>query len=223
MFSWMMDYTTLIVVAFLLQLQGPACLYAVVCAVVVLNSGQRFIKVMPCLMEVFHKCSARIKVLNLESLEAGPGCQEFKMMFEARMEASFGKKCPPRAILQSVRHTLGSFGNGTHFENCGSFAQHAAEHSHAAWEELMQLCNQPGAQAEDKSEACKAILKEHFRLGPFSAMMCCRYLSLFCGQCVYPRERRDLFQFSKMGLGLMANMSVAEARLLSVAMEKIEI
>ena len=150
----MCDLTTLVVLAQLLQLEGPARLLALVCAVVVLNSAERFTKMMPTLMYLFDTEEAMLKEV-----------------FENKFEELFGRRAPPRAILQSVRATLGRHGSKNHFENCGSFVQHAAQHVHDAWGELMELRKQSGAH-EDKAEQCKGILKKHFGLGPFSAMIC---------------------------------------------------
>ena len=213
MFSWMCDLTSLVVVAQLLQLEGPALLLALVCSVVVLNSAERFQKMMPTLMELFGKVNASAN----EQCHECPEKAMFKEVFEKKFEELFGRKAPPQAILQSVRSTLGRHGCHNHFENSGSFIQDAAQHVQHAWGELMELRNQSSKGKVDRSEGCKAILRKHFGLGPFSAMICSRYLSLFCGECMYPTERKDLFQYSRMGLGLMADMEVQDARVLLLA------
>ena len=189
-FSWMTDTTTLAVIrpGIAPNLADPAnALYNIVVAVVALNSRARYEALAP--LELAKPLAAA----------------EFK----AKFEPLFGRRAPPKALLQGVRCTLGRYGKGNHFDNCAEFVEDMGRKCPAAWAKI-----DAARAGGDASDAVLAVLRKDLGLGPFSSIVAARLLALIDPR-LYDYGRADLGQFARMGLGLLTGMDARQARAFS--------
>eukprot|EP00973_Karenia_brevis_P004494 615400-Karenia_brevis.AAC.1 len=139
-----------------------------------------------------------------------------KESFQERFESKFGRAAP-RAILQSARGVLKKYGCKNHFDNSCAYVEDMSRKCKSAWRWLdsSTTCN-----GQDISGDTLGTLRRELGLGPFSAMLVARNLSIVWPK-FYCMHRCDLGKYAKMAssscLGWMqfapANMQCNQARI----------
>ena len=119
-------------------------------------------------------------------------------------------RCVPRAILQSLRSMLAKYGHGNHFDNSCGFAVDMDSKCRAVWSQLAWLLE--NRHSQDVSDECLHILQSECGLGPFSAVLIARLLSVTIDPALYNFDRQDIGQYAAMGLLLLSGMSADSSR-----------
>eukprot|EP00973_Karenia_brevis_P072586 10082938-Karenia_brevis.AAC.1 len=86
--------------------------------------------------------------------------------------------------------------------------------SASVWQSLEEDL-QKGSADQDLSDVCISVLRADLGLGPFASLLVARNLSLILDPRLYDWDRRDLGQFAKMGLYILAGLDVQSARVSS--------
>jgi hypothetical protein len=178
MFTFLADTTTMTFVQHCIEpymMNGANLLYNLVVGVVVLNSRERFLHMAPF------------------DINSPMSSEEFVAKFEPR----FGRRAPPKALLQGVQNILNRYGAGEHFQNSASFVEDMGRRIPTAWLEIEKARGQP-----DAPDAVLTTLR-NIGITPFASLVIARLLSL-ADPSLFDLGSYQIGDGAKTGLGIVA-------------------